>query len=134
MKRISLLILVAVCSILLLGSCRSKKEGVVQQVTTTSFTPWLEEKLATLNERHSEITLYEMDGEHYYAIFVKGPEKSYDLNRTTIYDADGNVYLSLGGPRKQSEKEIEFFQKAQSQGVIWQSDAAIKNAQKIAND
>ncbi|MBR3951539.1 MAG: hypothetical protein IKJ79_06525 [Bacteroidaceae bacterium] len=119
MKRIeSLLLSLALC-LVLLTACKS-----TQQVTTSNYPDWLQEKISVLNERHCEITLFDFDGDSFYAVFVKGPEKSYDMNRTTIYDANGEVYLSLGGPRKRSDKEIQFFNKAQNKGVIWQSDIA----------
>lgn len=123
MKRFSSIILIAIVGILIMGSCRSKKE-VAQQAETTIITPWLDEMLPALSERHSTITRYEMDGKPYYAVFVKGPDRSYDMNRTTIYDSEGNVYLSLGGPRQRSEKELKFFENSVSHGVIWQSDSA----------
>lgn len=105
-------------AILLMPACKSKEN------TTSQYAPWLQEKFATLNERHCEITLFELDGQPYYSVFVKGSDKSYDMNRTTIYDANGEVYLTLGGMRKKSDKERNFFRNAENRGVIWQSDIA----------
>lgn len=120
MKRIISLLLSATLCMVLMTACKS-----TQQVTTSSSYPqWLQAKMDVLNERHSEITLFEFDGQPYYAVFVKGPDKSFDMNRTTIYDANGEVYLSLGGPRKRNDKEIQFFNRAENKGVIWQSDIA----------
>lgn len=110
--------------VVLATSCKSGRNA------TGEPAPWLQEKLATLNERYSEITLYEYNGERYYAVFVKGAEKSYDMNRTTIYDAMGETYLSLGGLRKKSEKEVAFFRNAVNKGVIWQSDIAKEKARE----
>ncbi len=103
-------------------ACKSTQSAT----TANNYPDWLESKLEVLNERYSEIRLFEVEGQPYYAIFVKGPERSYDMNRTTIYDATGEVYLSLGGPRRPSEKENQFFEKAINKGVIWQSDIAKK--------
>lgn len=137
MKRLTMLL---VCATILMSACKSKKEIITQhqeitaemQAADTTLPTWLIEKLDALNERHSEINLFEMDGQPYYAVFVKGPERSYDMNRTTIYDADGNVYLSLGGPRRPNTKETNFFEKATNKGTIWQSEIVIKkNEQHI---
>ncbi len=122
MKRIIILTTTLILSFAILTGCKSK-----QQVANSLLPSWLEEKTATLNERHCEITMWEFQGDNYYSVFVKGPERSYDMNRTTIYDADGNVYLSLGGPRKRSEKEIEFFHQAVNKGVVWQSTIVENN-------
>lgn len=119
MKKIVLSLLVVLSTALLMTACKSK-----QAATSSQYAPWLQEKLASLNERYSEVTLFEIDGQPYYSVFVKGPEKSYDMNRTTIYDANGEEYLTLGGPRRKSEKEINFFRNAENKGVIWQSDIA----------
>ena len=120
MKRIISLLLSATLCIVLMTACKSTQ----QVATSSSYPEWLQAKMDVLNERHSEITLFELDGQPYYAVFVKGPDKSFDMNRTTIYDANGEVYLSLGGPRKRNDKEIQFFNRAENKGVIWQSDIA----------
>lgn len=120
MKRIASLFLSAVLCMVLMTACKSTQ----QVATSSSYPDWLQEKMGVLNERHSEITLFEYEGAPYYAVFVKGPEKSFDMNRTTIYDTNGNIYLSLGGPRKPNEKEQTFFKNAENKGVIWMSDIA----------
>ena len=120
MKRIISLLLSATLCMVLMTACKSTQ----QAATSSSYPQWLQAKMDVLNERHSEITLFEFDGQPYYAVFVKGPDKSFDMNRTTIYDANGEVYLSLGGPRKRNDKEIQFFNRAENKGVIWQSDIA----------
>lgn len=117
MKRILLFVAMVLTVLTLASSCKSK------QAVASGLPAWLQEKVTTLNERYSEITRYEMDGATYYAVFVKGPEKSFDMNRTTIYDANGEVYLLLGGLRKKSDKENQFFRNAINKGVVWQSDA-----------
>lgn len=119
MRRVYLLTLTVLLSLVLLTACKSTK-----QLADNSYPQWLQEKFEKLNERYSEITLFEYEGQPYYAVFVKGPEKSFDLNRTTVYDADGNVYMSLGGPRKRSSEEINFFNRSVNKGIIWQSDIA----------
>ena len=118
MKKIALFIAYATLCMLLGISCKSKQQAA------TSLQPWLQEKTVTLNDKNSTITLYELDGKQYYGVFCQGPEKSYDMNRTVIYDAEGNQYLVLGGLRKKSEKEMQFFQNAENKGIIWQSDIA----------
>lgn len=110
----------AVLSIALLTACKSTRQQA------TALVPWLQEKVSHVNDRYSTVTLYQLNGKPYYALFCKGPKKSFDMNRTTIYDAEGNEYLTLGGPRQKSEKETAFFKDAVEQGVIWQSDVAKK--------
>ena len=127
MKRILLLVTAAVLSLVITTGCKT-----TQQATSESNYPkWLQEKMTLLNDRHSEITLFDFDGQAFYAVFVKGPDKSYDMNRTTIYDANGKTYLTLGGPRRPTQKERDFFEKATNKGVIWQSDIARENDIKI---
>ncbi len=126
MKRIILITSTLLLCLAILSGCKSK-----QQMASSLLPSWLEEKTATLNERHSEITLWEFQGKNYYSVFVKGPERSYDMNRTTIYDADGNVHMSLGGPRKRSEKEMEFFHQAINKGIVWQSDVVERNEKSV---
>lgn len=116
MKYNSITICIVAVLLLVLPACKSKQQAA------TPHAAWLQEKMEVLNERYSEVRVYELNGATYYSIFVKGPDRSFDMNRTTIYDADGNVYLSLGGPRKRSEKELNFFRDATYKGVIWQSD------------
>ena len=120
MKRITTLLSAAMLCLVLMTACKSTQ----QATTAVSYPGWLQTQMTGLNERHSEITLFELEGQPDYAVFVKGPEKSFDMNRTTIYDANGNVHLSLGGPRKPSEKELKFFENATNKGVIWMSDIA----------
>ena len=111
MKRLTLLLSAAMLCIALMTACKSAQ----QTAATTAYPQWLQEKFSVLNDRYSE---------PYYSVFVKGPDKSFDMNRTTIYNANGEVFLSLGGPRKRSDKEIQFFDRAVNKGVIWQSDIA----------
>ena len=120
MKRITTLLSAAMLCLVLMTACKSTQ----QASTTVSYPNWLQTQMTELNDRHSEITLFEYDGAPYYAVFVKGPDKSFEMNRTTIYDANGNVHLSLGGLRKPSEKELNFFENATNKGVIWMSDIA----------
>lgn len=122
MKKIILSLMVV--ATLLMPACKSKESA------TTQYAPWLQEKLTLLNQRHSEIRLYEWNGQPYYAIYVQGPEKSFDMNRTTIYNANGEEYITLGGPPRPNEKADEFFRNAQNKGVIWQSDIAKEKAEK----
>lgn len=120
MKRIISLLMSATLCVVLMTACKSSQ----QANSVNNYPDWLQAKMGVLNERHSEITLFEHEGQPYYAVFVKGPDKSYDMNRTTIYDANGEVYLTLGGLRKRNDKEIQFFNNAENKGVIWQSDIA----------
>lgn len=120
MRRKIKIICVAMLSIALLTACKSTRQQA------TALVPWLQEKVSHVNDRYSIVTLYQLNGKPYYALFCKGPKKSFDMNRTTIYDTEGNEYLTLGGPRQKSEKEIAFFKDAIEQGVIWQSDVAKK--------
>ncbi len=116
MKKVSILTYTTLLCIALLAACKTK------QATTSQFAPWLQEKITAISDRNSSVTLYEMNGETYYAVFCEGPERSYDMNRNTIYDAEGNVYLRLGGLKKRTEKELRFFDRAINKGVIWQSE------------
>ena len=120
MKRLTLLLSAAMLCIALMTACKSAQ----QTAATTAYPQWLQEKFSVLNDRYSEVTLFVIDNEPYYSVFVKGPDNSFDMNRTTIYNANGEVFLSLGGPRKRSDKEIQFFDRAVNKGVIWQSDIA----------
>lgn len=122
MKKIILSLMVV--ATLLIPACKSKENA------TKQYAPWLQEKMTVLNDRHSEIRLYDWDGKTYYAIYVQGPEKSFDMNRTTIYDANGEEYITLGGPPRKNEKVDEFFRNAEMKGVIWQSDAAKEKSEK----
>ena len=117
----------AICATILLTAAFTGCKSAQQQASP--LVPWLQEKVSHVNERYSSVTLYEMNGETYYALFCKGPKNSFDMNRTTIYDAEGNVYLTLGGPRQRSEKEIAFFNNATDKGVIWLSDVAKEEQQ-----
>ena len=125
MKRniIALIGLAVLCSVWL-TACKSKQQA------SSSLTPWLQESVATLNDRYSVIPLYELDGESYYAVFCRGPRLSFDMNRTTIYDADGNVYMTLGGMKKRTGREEYFFNNAIDKGVIWKSDVARQEEQE----
>lgn len=119
MKRHHLLSLcIAVLLSTLFLACKSKQQAA------TSLPSWLQEQVSTLDQRYSVITLYELDGECYYSLFCRGPRQSFDMNRTTIYDASGNVYMTLGGLKKKTEQEAYFFRNAIDKGVIWKSEAA----------
>ena len=120
MKRITSLLTTVLLCLVLMSACKSTQEVSAP----TQHPDWLQSQMKELNDRHCEITLFEIEGVPYYAVFVKGPEKSFDMNRTIIYDAKGNIYLSLGGPRRPSEKEMNFFKNAENKGVIWMSDLA----------
>ena len=111
---------------LLLAGCKSydhitknpRKDNPVDKIG------WLKEITEELKDRDSSVTLWELDGKTYYGVNVKGPEKSYDMDRTTIYAADGSVYLVYGGlmapPLR--EKANAFKNKAVYRGVIWESN------------
>ena len=118
MKRIAIIATTLLC-ILFMAGCKTTQKSVADN---ESMPAWLQEKLPTLNERFSTITLVEMDGESYYRVFVKGPERSYDMDRTTIYRANGDVYFTTGGLRKMNETEAYFNANARNKGVIWKSD------------
>lgn len=124
MKRIAIIATTLLCIFFMTG-CKTAQKSV----TDNEMMPaWLQEKLPVLNERFSTITLWEMNGESYYSVFVKGPERSYDMNRTTIYQSNGEVYFTTGGLRKMDETEANFNTHARNKGVIWQSD--VVKAQK----
>ena len=127
MKRIITLLSAAMLCLVLMTACKSTQ----QATTSVTYPEWLQLQMKVLNDRHSEITLFELDGAPYYAVFVKGPDKSFDMNRTTIYDTNGNVYLTLGGPRRPNEKELNFFQNADNKGVIWMSDIAREKSNSL---
>lgn len=118
MRPIARLICAVVMCIAAFTGCKST------QGQTSALVPWLQEKVSQVNDRYSTVTVYEMGDKPYYALFCRGPKNSFDMNRTTIYDAEGNVYLSLGGLRQRSEKELSFFRDAKEKGVIWRSDVA----------
>lgn len=117
---------ILITSIIAIVGCKSN-----QHIVNDTLPLWLQEKVSILNEYHSEVIQYDMNGETYYSIFVKGPDRSYDMYRTTIYDADGNEYLSLGGLRRTSDKERDFFEHATPKGILWQSDVAKENRPKV---
>ena len=129
MRQIVITTIALMVCLVTLSGCKSKQAIATDH--TTSMPAWLQEKTAALAERHCEITLFDVNGENYYSVFVKGPDRSYDMNRTTIYDADGNVYLSLGGPRRRTQKEIDFFSRATNKGIIWQSKIAQEKEKSI---
>ena len=53
-----------------------------------------------------------------------------NMNRTTIYDSNGNIYMTLGGLKKKTEQEMQFFRKATDKGVIWKSEVARQEEQE----
>lgn len=127
MKRITL-IATLLLSLLLMTGCKT-----TQATTDNNQMPeWLQEKLPTLNERFSTITLLEMDGEEYYRVFVKGPERSYDMNRATIYKANGEVHFTTGGLRKMDHTEAYFNANAKDKGIIWKSAIVIAQEKEEA--
>ena len=129
MRQIVITTIALMVCLVTLSGCKSKQAVATDQVT--SMPAWLQEKTVLLAERYCEITLFDVNGENYYSVFVKGPDRSYDMNRTTIYDADGNVYLSLGGPRRRTQKEIDFFSRATNKGIIWQSEIAQEKEKRV---
>ncbi len=125
-KSVTIIMSAIICLLMLIPACKSKKQEA-------TFAPWLQEKIEHINDRYSTVTLYEFEGKLYYAVFCEGPKKSFDMNRTTIYDAAGEVYLTLGGLRKRTDKEYHFFENATDKGVIWQSDMARQRNQEREN-
>lgn len=101
-----------------------------QQTTSNALPAWLQEKTTSLSEVYSSITLFEYQGENYYSVFVKGPNRSYDMNRATIYKSNGEVYFTTGGLKKQSEEEQQFYSQATSKGIVWQSPLAAQDNKK----
>lgn len=120
---ISFIFIFCLCATLLVA-CKSKQHAA------TSLPIWLQENASSLNQRYSVITLYEYEGENYYAVFCRGPRQSFDMNRTTIYDSNGNIYMTLGGLKKKTEQEMQFFRKATDKGVIWKSEVARQEGQE----
>ena len=115
--------IITLCAILL-TACKRKQQ------TVTALPSWLQEQVVSLDQRYSVITLYELDGESYYALFCRGPRQSFDMNRTTIYDANGNIYMTLGGLKKKTEQEAYFFTNAIDKGIIWKSETARQEDQE----
>ena len=125
MKQLTSWIVAIALTATLLSGCKTS-----QQSASNTLPAWLQEKTATLSEVHSSITLFEYQGENYYSVFVKGPNRSYDMNRATIYKSNGEVYFTTGGLKKQSEQEQQFYNQAISKGIIWQSPLATQHAQE----
>ena len=72
-------------------------------------------------KRECQITLYEIDGKNYYAVFATTPG-AFDKNTTVVYDQEGNICLKFGGlmPPPKREAVKKFFENAENKGTIWE--------------
>lgn len=113
-----------ICCCLLLFACSSSKyviEKNPERNNPVDEIAWLKDRVKGLRDTECQITLFEKEGENYYAVYCPTPG-AFDKSTTVVYDQEGKVYLKAGGlmPPQRREAVNAFFKGAKNKGVIWE--------------